>query len=187
MTDGGLYRLSRERRRGVAIRPIAAADAETVQRLASDPAVAATTTIPSPYPAGGAGEFIRRSLSQREAGTDFVFALVSRGRLVGVCALHGLGGEPVSAELGYWIGTPYWRRGYASSGAAQVVRWGFENLPAARFTAACLERNAASRRVLEKLGFEEANREPNTNPKWLPTDVVLRYEIHRERWEARRP
>jgi RimJ/RimL family protein N-acetyltransferase len=88
--------------------------------------------------------------------------------------------------LGYWIGKPYWGRGYGSAGAAQVVQWGFENLPLDRLTACCLERNPVSVRILEGLGFRFLGKEPNTNPKWLPTDVILRYELTRaERMRTR--
>lgn len=170
----------------VTIRPIAEGDAAAVQALVSDPAIAATTTIPSPYPADGARTFIRRSIAQREQGTDFVFALVAGGRLVGACALHGVGGAPPSAELGYWVGTPYQGRGHASSGARQVVDWGFGELALDRLTADCLERNAPSRRLLEKLGFRVRDRRPNTDPKWRPDDVVLRYELSRDAWPPAR-
>lgn len=157
-------------------------DAGAVQALASDPAIAATTTIPSPYPPDGAREFIHRSIAQRGEGTDFVFAVVAGDRLVGACALHGVTGTPPRAELGYWIGRPYWGRGYASSATRQIVRWAFGELAADLLTAQCLEHNRASRRVLEKLGFRVRHRAPNTNPKWLPEDVLLRYELSRTEW-----
>jgi [ribosomal protein S5]-alanine N-acetyltransferase len=166
----------------VTARPIREEDADAVQTLAADPAVTETTLMPAPYPEGGAREFIRRSLGQREAGTDFVFAIVAGERLVGVCGIHDIGGRPPSAELGYWVGRPHWGRGYASAAAGQVVRWSFQELPVARLTARCLERNGASRHVLEKLGFELRGTEPNTYPKWRPTDVILQFELTREAW-----
>jgi RimJ/RimL family protein N-acetyltransferase len=166
----------------VSIRPIEEDDAEAVQTLASDAAIAATTTLPHPYPPDGAREFIHMAIGQRDAGTDFVFALLADEVFVGICSLHGVGGNPLRAELGYWVGKPYWGRGHGAAGAAQVVRWGFENLPVDFLTGRCLERNAASARILEKLGFAVCAKEPNTNPKWLPADVIVRYELSRAEW-----
>ena len=70
-------------------------------------------------------------------------------RLVGAC---GLGETDGKAELGYWIGRPYWGLGYASEAAKAVVAVakaiGHERLVAGHFTD-----NPASGRVLRKLGF----------------------------------
>lgn len=168
------------------VRPIREEDEDAVQLLASDPAIGATSLVPSPYPPGGAREFIERALCNRERGSEFVFALVAAEGLVGLCALHDVGAAPESCELGYWVGKPYWGRGYASAGAEHVVRWGFANLAATRLTAHCLARNRASARVLEKVGFRVIRREPNTHPKWLPTDTILRFELARMDWVRRR-
>jgi len=57
-------------------------------------------------------------------------------------------------EIGFWIGVPYWRRGYASEAARLVVKFGFESANCSAIEARALERNHASIRVLEKLGFQ---------------------------------
>jgi len=170
----------------IGIRPLERRDVERVQELASDPAVAEMTRIPSPYPPDGAAKFFEQSRVERREGRGFVFALVAGGELVGLCSLRDVGGEPETAELGYWIGRPYWGRGHASAGAARVVDWGFEELRLRRIYARTLERNPASIGVLEKLGFEAVSRQPNPYARHGPEDVIVRYELDRERWRGRR-
>jgi RimJ/RimL family protein N-acetyltransferase len=57
------------------------------------------------------------------------------------------------AELGYWIGKPYWGRGYATEAARAALRWGFDSLGLERIYAYHFARNAASGRVLRKIGM----------------------------------
>jgi len=127
--------------------------AEAIQRLASDARIAATTRIPHPYPEQGAREFIAAQIAARQRGTSWTFAIIDRDELVGVCGIEGIGGDE-PPELGYWVGTPYWGRGYASRGVQLVLDFAFQNLQLDQVRAHALEHNTASRRVLEKSGFE---------------------------------
>ncbi len=58
-----------------------------------------------------------------------------------------------SAEVGYWLGQPYWGKGYASEALAQLQLWLEENTQLHRLYALVLECNPASMRVLEKNGY----------------------------------
>jgi [ribosomal protein S5]-alanine N-acetyltransferase len=128
--------------------------APAVQRLASDAAIAATSNVPHPYPDHGALMWIRHALDGRARGTLFAFAVVDgSGTLVGVCSLMGVSTKYRMAALGYWIGTSYWGRGYATEAARQVLDVGFDELSLDRVEAGALEHNIASNRVLQKLGF----------------------------------
>ena len=62
-------------------------------------------------------------------------------------------GVAETGTLGYWIGQPYVRRGYATAAVRAVVAHAFEDLKLHRVEAACVPTNLASRRVLEKAGF----------------------------------
>ncbi len=128
--------------------------ADAVQRLATDARIAATTKVPHPYPADGARTWIAAATAECERGTMYAFAIVDeRGECVGPCSLMAVDRAARVAELGYWIGVPYWGRGLATAGARQVLAFGFETLGLERIVADCLDHNTASRRVLEKLGF----------------------------------
>ncbi len=160
----------------IRLEPIAPRHAPSVQRLASDPAVGATSNVPSPYPQGGAEAWIASERDLRARERSFAFAVMDEaGALVGVVTLMVVDRASGTAGLGYWIGRPYWGRGYATAAACACVKFACEVLGITQIVAACLERNGASRRVLETAGFREVGPGP-------PDDrgAVLEYE-----WRAR--
>lgn len=61
-------------------------------------------------------------------------------------------------RLGYWLGPAHWGRGYGQEAVAVVTGYAFSRFPGERIGAGVFHDNAASRRLLEKLGFEEAGR-----------------------------
>ena len=82
------------------------------------------------------------------------FAIDVGGEAVGGVALHpGKDIERFSAELGYWLGEPYWGHGVASAAVQLVTGYGFERLELQRIFALPFTRNPASVRVLEKAGY----------------------------------
>lgn len=137
------------------LRPLTLADASAVQRLAGDPAVGDTALdLPHPFEDGMAEAWISTHAEQFAAGTLAVFGVVSADG----AELYGAAGlmiEPPHrrAELGYWIGTAYWGRGYATEAAGAVIRYGFDELGLQRIHANHLVRNPGSGRVLQKLGM----------------------------------
>jgi RimJ/RimL family protein N-acetyltransferase len=136
------------------LRPFVLADAPVVQRLAGDEKVASTTlNIPHPYEDGMAERWIEKQAREWEARTSLVLAVTTGDDgLVGAVSLaltpaHG------RAELGYWIGVPFWNRGYATEAAAALVAYGFDELGLNRVLARHITRNPASGRVISKLGM----------------------------------
>jgi ribosomal-protein-alanine N-acetyltransferase len=136
------------------LRPFAPADATAVHRYVSDRDVAAmTASIPHPYPDGGALTWIEQQARAAERGESVVFAVtIAPHGVVGAVGLHPETAH-AKAELGYWIGKPHWRHGYATEASQAVVRFGFEELHLERIHARFMTSNEASRRVLQKLGF----------------------------------
>ena len=57
-------------------------------------------------------------------------------------------------ELGYWIGKPYWGRGYMPEAAKELLRHGFEDLGMTTIWCGYYDGNSKSKRVQEKVGFE---------------------------------
>ncbi len=165
---------------GVRLEPLAEGHAPAIQELAADPEIARTTNLPEPYPEDGASEFVRDSLAGRERGSRFDFAVVAGGRLVGLCGIRGI--EDGGATLGYWIGRPFWGRGFATEAARGVVRFAFSELGLETLRASCLEHHRASRRVLEKAGFRHSGSERDPGPKWGPEDRFASYRLERRRW-----
>lgn len=137
------------------LRPFAADDAPEVARLAADRAISDNTLmIPYPYELHHAQEWLATHQEAFDTGRAVIFAITLEegGTLVGAVGLH-LEPEHARAELGYWVGAPFWSRGFAGEAAAAAVQWGFESTSVNRVYAHVYARNPASVRVLLKAGF----------------------------------
>ena len=85
-------------------------------------------TVPHPYEDGVAQEWIASHGPAYEKGERIVFALASPSLgLIGAMGLI-LDLPHQRAELGYWIGQPYWNQGYATEALEAVLKFGFETL-----------------------------------------------------------
>ena len=137
------------------LRPFTLDDAPAVQALAGAPEVAATTLhIPHPYPPGAAEEWIGTHTGAAARGDGFVWAIeraedrmLLGGISLAVTAAHS------RAEMGYWLGVPFWNQGCTTEAALRVVAWGLKELGLHRIQATCLPRNPASARVMQKAGM----------------------------------
>ncbi len=158
----------------IALEPVNLSHAPPLQVLAGDPAIAATTRIAHPYPPGQAEKFIRVRIREREHGLSWVFAVKWAGEVVGVCGLLQITPRRL-AEIGYWIGRPYWGRGLATEAVASTLRFSFGTLALHEVSAKCLANNHGSRRVLEKNHFCYAGAEPHHVPHWPATTPLLLY------------
>jgi len=166
----------------VRLEPISLERAADIQALASDPLIAATSNVPHPYPPDGASTWIRYTLAQRELGHEVNYAVFDAALLVGVCGVLNIAGTPRRGELGYWIGVPYWNRGYASCAARELVRTMFTEHGIDELYSSCLVRNAASYRVLEKTGFRHVGYGTHRDSKWGPNDRFALFELTRAEW-----
>jgi len=131
------------------------ADAPRVQHLAGERAVAQfTLNIPHPYPDGVAEKWIASHQPKYEKGELVNFAITRRpdGLLIGAVGL-ALNPAHARAEIGYWIGTPYWGQGYCTEAARAVVDYGFDVLRVNRIQSRHFAANPASGRVMQKLGM----------------------------------
>lgn len=109
--------------------------------------------LPYPYTENDAGEFISAMLAADKMKT-FAFAIVYEGEVVGSIGVFRQ--ENIhfrTAEMGYYIGEPYWGKGIVTSAVKQASRYVFENTDIIRIFAEPFAYNTASCRVLEKAGF----------------------------------
>ena len=164
-------------------------DAARVRELAGDRAIAENTLrIPHPYGDGMAERVIREQRDRYRQGREAAFAIVPRRakRLVGMISLV-LTQEHRRGELGYWIGKPYWNRGYATEAAQAVLRYGFETLGLHRIWAAHFGSNPASGRVLEKIGMSCEGMRRRHVRKWGRYEDLVGYGLLRAEYEERQP
>lgn len=128
-------------------------DALKMSELANNENVSRNLTdgFHHPYTLQHAEEFIQRFIDQDPVT---VFAIEYQGEYIGNISLSK--GKDVyrkSAEIGYFIGEPYWNKGIATTAVNLITEYGFKNLDIVRIHTGIFEYNTASQRVLEKCGF----------------------------------
>lgn len=150
------------------LRSLEREDVPTIVRLAGANEIAATTLhIPHPYAEDDARTFLAKANEDFRAGRSVNFAVsISPGREL--CGAVGLtiAETHKRAELGYWIGVPFWGRGYATEAASAAVAFGFETLHLRRIYAHHFAGNTASQRVLEKIGMRHEGQSRQHIRKW---------------------
>ena len=165
------------------LRPFTPADAPVVTELLQVPAIADNTLrIPFPYQRSMADEWIATHPAEYDAQREVTFAitLADDRRFIGAVGLV-LELPHRQAELGYWLGEPWWGRGYASEAARAVVGWGFDVLDLNRIHAGFMAHNPASGGVLSKLGLQhEGLRREHIVKNGRPVDLVLMGLLRRD-------
>lgn len=169
------------------LRPFAPTDAAMVQALAGERAVADTTlNIPHPYEDGMAEDWIAGHDEQFREGSNAIFAITDKenAQLLGAVSLR-IQAALRKAELGYWVGVPYWNRGYATEAAGALLAYGFDELGLNRIAAQHLVRNPASGRVMQKLGMSHEGTLRQATMKWGAFEDLELYSILRSEWAAK--
>jgi RimJ/RimL family protein N-acetyltransferase len=124
-------------------------DIPAIVHFAGDRRIAENTLrVPHPYGAGDAEQFI--TSTNREDGSA-TFAIMLDGALIGICVIDLREG---GAELGCWLGAPHWGHGYATEAVRAVIDYAFGELGHEALQSGARVSNPASRRVLEKCGFQ---------------------------------
>jgi len=131
-------------------------DAKHVAALANDKRIAENTRrIPHPYSRADAEDFI--------AGTNLPKGNVRKGEInflittregvpVGACGIAGY--DEAAPEIGYWLGVKFWNRGLGTEAVRALIDFAFTELGHDSLSAGARVTNPASRRILEKCGFQ---------------------------------
>jgi RimJ/RimL family protein N-acetyltransferase len=134
--------------------------------------------LPHPYGESAARAFISSTREPGRSGAVYAITLADSGAFVGCAGLdvrsHGL-------ELGYWIGEPYWRHGYATEAAHALVDLAFRATAIDALHVSCRVINAASRRVIHKCGFQYAG-QGMMDSVVAGKVPVERYRLDRRTW-----
>lgn len=166
----------------IRLEPVGYHHMRAIQGLASDPSIGETSSVPSPYPSDGARTWISHAILRRLHGLEYSFAVLIEDRPIGICGVMIVGENRKGGEIGYWIGKPHWNQGYATSACRELIGFCFAKLKLSWLTASVLERNPASSRVLQKVGFSFIGRGINPNWKKAPKDPFLFYRFTRDDW-----
>jgi ribosomal-protein-alanine N-acetyltransferase len=169
------------------LRPFTLDDDAEVFALASDPEVARFVRFEAHRDLAETRAFLELAQRHYHRGDPFAWAIVRRedDRLIGSCGFVSEAPERKSAEIGYWLGKPYWGKGYAVEAARALVRFGFEDMGLERVEAKCFLENRAGQRVIEKLGMKFEGTDRSEMIKGVYPELRL-YGITRQEWEAGR-
>jgi [ribosomal protein S5]-alanine N-acetyltransferase len=164
------------------LRPYTDADiAELVPLIGAREVAAMTLRIPYPYSEQDAKEFLARINSGDEVRK--AVTLRTDGQLIGGVGLR-LDPKHNNAELGYWLGVPYWGNGYATEASREMLRHGFEELGLHRIYASHFHHNPVSGKILRKLGMRYEGCQRQHYRKWDQFVDSELYGLLREEWRT---
>jgi RimJ/RimL family protein N-acetyltransferase len=124
-------------------------DVKAIARLANERRVAENTfRIPHPYRVEDAEQFL--AAVNRQVG-EATLVVTLDGGSIGICSIELREG---AAEIGCWLGVPFWGRGYATEATRALIDHAFGELGHDALVSGARVSNPASRRVLEKCGFQ---------------------------------
>ncbi|MBZ5498696.1 MAG: GNAT family N-acetyltransferase [Acidobacteriia bacterium] len=169
------------------IEPIDLKHSTAIHRIISDPQLTRTSDIPSSPSPDDTRAWIGRMKRLEELGTGQIFVILINDLVVGVCGLYGIDKASGSAELGFFVGSDYWRHGYASAGSSLLLMDGFVEMGLKSVRASCLTWNDGAKRVLQKLGFQALHEgPPPPNSKFPQTEKYLYWSLDKTRYLGRK-
>jgi ribosomal-protein-alanine N-acetyltransferase len=131
------------------------ADVPLVCRYLEDKAIAANMRrLQYPFTTADAEAWVSDAHERAAKGEGYVFAIDRKpdNLLIGTTRFY-YDAENQRAEIGYWLGTPFWGKGYMTEVVCRLIQLGFEEFQVNRIYATYFPRNGASRRVMEKAGM----------------------------------
>ncbi len=160
-------------------------DAPEIKRLASAKEIAQYTSIPHPYGDGVAESWIEMLAREFEAGNTLAFAVTrkSDGQFMGCSSLRMQSRHNIAA-MGYWIGVPYWGKGFTTEAAREVMAFGFNALNLHRIYAEHMGTNLGSGKVMQKIGMKLEGRLREHFDRYGEREDSVVYGMLRSEFEA---
>lgn len=153
------------------LRPLELSDAAQITALIGDLEVARwLTVVPHPYSIDDAVTYIR------EHSPEWRFGIEVDGVIAGNISMTN--------ELGYWLGKPYWGRGYMTEAASAVVNHWFRDGGGDLKSGYFIE-NVKSRAILEGLGFQNSHILQDTSLATGETKALQKMELTAVDWHVR--
>lgn len=135
------------------VRSFSAGDADAIATYANNRHISINLRdrFPYPYTRADAELFLDAAWAQQPESD---FAIASRREVIGGIGYHRQSDvHRLTAEIGYWLGEPFWGRGIATRAVHALTEYVFVTTPLVRLYAHVFEWNPASARVLEKCGY----------------------------------
>lgn len=167
------------------LRPWRAEDAEGLYEYAKDPRVGPIAGWPVHTSVEDSTEIIKSVLAVSET---YAVCLKSDDRAIGSIGLmigskSNIGLPEDEAEIGYWIGVPFWGQGLIPEAVRTIMQYAFETLEMKKLWCGYFDGNVKSKRVQEKCGFVHHHTKENM-PWPLMGDVRTEHItcITKEQW-----
>ncbi|WP_226669628.1 GNAT family N-acetyltransferase [Metabacillus litoralis] len=168
------------------MRPYEKQDAESVFKVVRLKEIAETTiSIPHPYPRETADwwiNFVRENMKKCSAYEFGLFSKNSPNEYVGNCGFVSISSQHNNGELGYFINPYYWNQGYSTEACSKLVEFGFSTLGLERIYGRCMEKNIASKLVMEKCGLKVEGIAKHEVLKWDKYEDVIHLGLVRSEW-----
>ena len=169
------------------LRPWLSSDAESLYKYAKDPEVGPIAGWPPHTSVENSREIIKNVLSADET---YAVCLKEDNKAIGSIGLMiGNAGNldltDTEGEIGYWIGVPFWGKGYIPESAKELIRHGFEDLKLEKIWCGYIDGNIKSKRVQEKCGFTYHH--TNRDIHWKLMDDIRTEHVTclvREKWRC---
>ncbi|MGF1717107.1 GNAT family N-acetyltransferase [Photobacterium chitinilyticum] len=160
------------------LRPFQLSDSTKIQKLAGDEMIAnGTINIPHPYSDGIAGQWIGKLLAgwQSQQSAIYAITLKSNYQLIGCVGLHNIANN--NAQLGYWIGVPFWGQGYCTEAAKRLTEFGFKRMELEMIYGQHLSRDPSPGKIMQKIGMEHIMTKSDATRVNMITEDLEYYEI----------
>jgi RimJ/RimL family protein N-acetyltransferase len=130
-------------------------DIDALSHLANNANIATMVSrMPHPYTAKDAADFVRRTKTGEIGKCVYAITRGDNGAFLGCCGLEPHPEDDTTLEIGYWLGEPHWNQGYATEAAHALIDMAFRTRDIDQIDARCRVTNVASRRVIQKCGFQ---------------------------------
>lgn len=162
------------------------ADIPNLIKYAGHEKVAATTlNMPHPYQEEHAIFWLNMANDGFQSQSKYIFGirLKATDELIGGMGLH-LTPQYNRAELGYWIGVPFWNKGYATEATSAILKFGFETLKINKIFATHLVENPSSGKVMIKNGMIKEGELKEHIKKGEVYQSVFQYRLTKREYEA---
>jgi RimJ/RimL family protein N-acetyltransferase len=164
------------------LRPPHADDCEEMAELANNINIARMLAhMPHPYAIADARSFIEKA--QKDIGRACIYSITEAdsGKLIGVGSLHETREDP-EPHMGYWIGEPFWGKGYASEAARALVDLYFKVSNRPILLVSARVSNEASKKIIRKCGGKHVRTSMEVHPLLGEKQQLDHFEITRESW-----
>ncbi len=166
------------------LRPFSMADVPQVATLANEWDIANNTAaLPYPYTLEMAESWIRSHTGHSDPDHEITFAIANNtdNSVIGAIGIRPLWAH-ARGEFGYWIGKPFWNRGYATEAGKALITYAFDVLHLNKVHAVHFVRNPASGRVMQKIGMQHEGTLRAHIKRWDKYEDCEAYGVLRSDW-----